>query len=90
MENIINTRLILSVYEKVVTQGEAVEGEIEGMHQLEGVTAFSDFDGYTVYLEDAEVKLRTGFHNTYKLDYDTTRAFNNFVSKMKYIDANYA
>ncbi len=89
MQNEINTRFILSVYEKIVTKGEAVEGELEGTHQLEGVTAFADFDGYTVYLEDAEVKVRTGFHNTFKVDYDTARALDNFVRKMKHIEANY-
>ena len=35
----------------------------------EGICAFSDIDGYTVYLKGSGVLLRFGFHNTYHLDY---------------------
>lgn len=89
MQDQIDTRLMLQAYEKITTHGEKLAGEIDNMHRLEGVTAFSDFDGYTLYLEDAEVKLQTGFHNTYKLDYNSNRALENFIRKLKYIVTSY-
>ncbi|RUO37987.1 DUF3081 domain-containing protein [Aliidiomarina taiwanensis] len=89
MQDQIDTRLMLQAYEKITTHGEEVPGDIDKMHRLEGVTAFSDFDGYTLYLQDAEVKLQTGFHNTYKLDYDTNRALDNFIRKLKHIVSSY-
>lgn len=89
MEHDINTRLILAVFEKITSHGKEVEYDGEDMHILEGIRASTDFDGYTVYLEDDEVKVRTGFHNTFKIDSDSTRATDNFIRKMKQIESNY-
>ncbi|CUS47964.1 MAG: protein of unknown function DUF3081 [Idiomarinaceae bacterium HL-53] len=85
MKNDLSTRLILQVFEKIREHGAANEGQ----HELEGITAYTDFDGYTVYMEGHQVKLSTGFHNTYHLDYDSERAFENFLKKLEYIDKNY-
>lgn len=85
MKDDLNVRMILSVFEKIQDHGEHQEGR----RVLEGVAGFTDHDGYTVFLEGFNVKLRTGFHNTYHLDYDSERAFENFVNKLKYIDQNY-
>lgn len=85
MKNEIDVKFILSVYEKIHEHGEAKDG----VHELEGVKGFTSHDGYTVFLENHEVKCSTGFHNTYHLDYDSQRAFDNFMKKLKYIDKTY-
>lgn len=85
MKNELSTKFILQVFEKIREYGEAKEGQ----HVLEDITTYTDFDGYTVYMEGHQVKLSTGFHNTYHLDYDSERAFENFFKKLQYIDKNY-
>lgn len=85
MKNEIDSKFILNVFEKIRQHGEPKE---QG-HSLEGVTAFSDFDGYTVFIEDANVKLRFGFHNQYHFDYEKEEHLTQFEHKLKTIDKNY-
>lgn len=85
MKNEIDTRQILNVFEKIREHGKS-DGE---KHVLENITAFTDYDGYTVYLEGHNTKLRTGFHNTYNLDYKSQSDANQFLKKLKYIDKEY-
>lgn len=77
---------LLNVFEKIRTHGE----ERELGFYLEGITGYTDHDGYNVFLEGHQVKLNAGFHNTYHLDYDSSRAYEQFVKKLKYIDKNYS
>ena len=51
----------------------------------EGICAFSDIDGYTVYLKGSGVLLRFGFHNTYHLDYQHEKNKEDFLKKVLYI-----
>ena len=47
MKNEIDNKQILAVYERIQQRGEVTE---EGKF-YQGITAFSDIDGYTVYLQ---------------------------------------
>jgi hypothetical protein len=85
MKNEIDSKFILSVFEKIRQNGET-KGE---SYLLGGINAFSDFDGYTVFMEDANVKLRFGFHNQYHLDYEKDEHLQQFEKKLKNIDTNY-
>lgn len=85
MKNELDTREILNIFEKIKEHGEG-EG---GQYRLEGITAFTDHDGYTVYLEGHRTKLQTGFHNTYRLDYESQRDAEQFMKKLKFIDKEY-
>lgn len=85
MKNEISTRLILAVFEKVRQHGE----HHDDVYELDGIQASTDFDGYTVFLEGHRVKLNTGFHNTYHLDYENERDLGEFLKKLKYIETNY-
>ncbi|MFT6897268.1 MAG: hypothetical protein ACJA13_001674 [Paraglaciecola sp.] len=85
MKNEIDSKFILKVFEKIRQNGET-KGE---GYLLGGITAFSDFDGYTVFMEDANVKLRFGFHNQYHLDYEKDEHLQQFEKKLKNIDTNY-
>ncbi|GAA0856997.1 DUF3081 domain-containing protein [Aliiglaciecola litoralis] len=78
MKNELDSRFVLAVFEKIREKGE----EVEGGHMLEGVKAYSDLDGYTVYLEDAFVNLRYGFHNQYHFDYEKAEQLENFQRKL--------
>lgn len=85
MKNELNIREILNIFEKISDHGESKDGR----HVLEGITAFTDHDGYTVYMEGHNTKLQTGFHNTYRLDYDSQRDADQFMKKLKFIDKEY-
>lgn len=81
MKNDIETKEILSVYEHIIQHGEACE---DGKH-YQGVTAFSDIGGYTIYLKGSGVQLRFGFHNTYHLDYEHDKHKGDFLKKIENI-----
>lgn len=85
MKNEIDSRYILRVFEKIRQHGESINAE----YHLDGLKAFTDFDGYTVFIEDARVKLRFGFHNQYHFDYESQEHFDDFEKKLKQIDTNY-
>lgn len=85
MKNDLDLHMLLRVFEKVREHGkEADEG-----HQLEGVKASSDFDGYTVFLSDVQCNLTLFFHNKYECDYPTEKAREDFEKRLNYIDKNY-
>ena len=85
MKNELDTKLILRVFDKITQHGE----KQDSAHMLNGVKAFTDFDGYTVYIEDALVKLSFGFHNQYHFDYEKTSDFEAFEKKLKSIDTEF-
>jgi hypothetical protein len=85
MQNELDSKFLLRVFDKITNHGDKTD---DG-HRLDGVTAFSDFDGYTVFLQDAKVKMSFGFHNTYHFDYDSSQDFADFEKKLKNIDREY-
>ena len=85
MKNEIDSRFILQIFEKIRENGDCKDGD----YHLEGVKAYTDFDGYTVFIEDARVKLRFGFHNQYHFDYAEQAHFEAFEKKLKQIDSDY-
>ncbi|WP_100643179.1 DUF3081 domain-containing protein [Alteromonas facilis] len=85
MKNEIDSRFVLSVFEKIKQHGE----QADDAYLLDGVKAYTDFDGYTVFIEDALVKLRFGFHNQYHFDYEKSEHMEDFERKLKHIEASY-
>ncbi|GAB6262921.1 DUF3081 domain-containing protein [Photobacterium sp. CCB-ST2H9] len=61
MKNSVDIRTLLNVYEKVKTQGKAVENG----KQLEDIICSESYDGYSVSLTDGNVSVDVNFHNTY-------------------------
>ncbi len=84
MKNEIDSRFILEVFEKIRAHGESKDH----VHLLDGVKAYTDHDGYTVFLEDAQVSLRFGFHNQYHFDYEKEEHLEQFLKKLKHISQN--
>jgi len=57
----------------------------DDVYVFKGVTASSDFDGYTLFLRDHHVQLSFGFHNQYHLDYEKDEHLEQFINKLKTI-----
>ena len=85
MKNDLESKFLLAVFEKIRLNGKKEGDE----YTLEGVKAYTDFDGYTLFIEDALVKLRYGFHNQYHFDYESASHYESFEKKLKAIVAKY-
>lgn len=85
MKNDLDSKFLLNVFEKIRQHGEQKDSQ----YSLEGVVAYTDFDGYTLFIEDALVKLSFGFHNQYHFDYESSSHFEAFEKKLKNIVSNY-
>lgn len=83
MRNELDSKLVLRVFEKIRQQGEKTEEK----YFLDGISASTDFDGYTLYLSDALVTLSFGFHNQYHFDYEQLEHLEQFEKKLKQIDS---
>ena len=78
MKNELDPTKILHAYEALIEHGTPTEhGKI-----YEGVEAFSDYDGYSIYLRGNGVELKVGFHNTYHLEYDQEHLKETFLKKV--------
>ncbi|MFY2507623.1 DUF3081 domain-containing protein [Vibrio pectenicida] len=78
MKNELELTKVLHAYETVMSKGTPTEyGKI-----YEGVEAYSDYDGYSVYLRGNDVELKIGFHNTYNLEYDQEHLRDSFLKKV--------
>jgi hypothetical protein len=86
MKNELDNRFILSVFDKISKHGKIVQGA----YMLDGVKAFTDHDGYTLFIEDALVQLRLGFHNQYHFEYEKKEHREQFEKKLTQIDVGYA
>ena len=85
MKNELESKLLLSVFDKIRQHGTHTERQ----YQLDGIMAYTDHDGYTLFIEDALVKLRFGFHNQYVYDYEKEEHKQAFDKKLKAINAKY-
>ncbi len=82
MKNELDIHQTLKVFQKIVKHGQK-RGE---GHQLNGITALSDFDGYTIVLKDEKVCLTVHFHNKYDLESDNKLAEQEFFERLREID----
>ena len=67
MKNEIDIHRALRVFNKVTTLGDKQSDSTESVYHLCGLNALTDFDGYTISLSDAQVRLDIFFHNKYNL-----------------------
>ncbi|WP_218352536.1 DUF3081 family protein [Alteromonas lipotrueiana] len=85
MRNELDNKFLLQVFDKIRQFGEKKDDR----YLLNGITAFTDMDGYTLYVEDPKVKLQYGFHNQYHYDYESKDDIESFEKKLKEIDKEY-
>ena len=81
MRNELDHRVILRAYHRICEQGDKVQ---KG-HCFEGITTYTDYDGYTLYFEAKDVLMSFGFHNTYHLEYQSERAKREFMKRVEAI-----
>lgn len=79
MRNELDPSKVLRAYEMVMDNGSPTE--FGKMYQ--GVEAFSDYDGYNVFMRGNGVELKLGFHNTYHLEYDQEHLRDSFLKKVE-------
>ena len=82
MKNEIDSKFVLSVFDKIIQHGEKKGEE----HFLMGIKVYTDFDGYILFIEDAAVQLNFGFHNQYHFNYEKEEHLEQFVKKLKAIN----
>lgn len=85
MKNEIDIHQILRVFDKIRQHGE--QGG-DG-HILQGVSASTDFDGYTIFLSDAQCSLTVYFHNKYNYEYPSDAALEDFNKRIRAIDKQF-
>lgn len=85
MKNELDNRFILSVFDKISKHGKIVQGSF----LLDGIKAYTDHDGYTLFIEDALVQLQLGFHNQYHFAYERKEHREQFEKKLKQINNSY-
>ena len=81
MKDKFDVRRGMRVFHKVQTHGEALGTE----RALLGITASSDFDGYTLRLHDSCVDTYIYFHNSFRIESERPVALVSFFERMKII-----
>ncbi|QYJ84745.1 DUF3081 domain-containing protein [Shewanella mesophila] len=74
----INLTRVLYAYGAITSKGS--KGNNTYVYQ--GVTAWSDFDGYTCYIQFNKVTLTLLFHGKYLLDYPSQSELSLFLKKL--------
>jgi len=72
----------LRVFNQIATKGRRVGDE----YLLNGLTAFTDFDGYTVTIKNDYVRLDIFFHNKISLDFSNDKERMLFLQKIETMD----
>nr|WP_010131332.1 DUF3081 family protein [Microbulbifer agarilyticus] len=83
-EQKIDVKQALRVFNRVTKDGKKVGDE----WQFYGLTASTDFDGYTVFLRSNRVELTIFFHNKFKVECSNALDLENFVDLLKKLDPN--
>ncbi len=78
----INIKRALRVFYHIHQHGQLLEGK----HFLNGLSASSDHDGYTIVLSNAEVELTIFFHNKYELKSRNSLALQGFLEQLRILD----
>ncbi|TCI02369.1 DUF3081 domain-containing protein [Corallincola luteus] len=82
VRNELDIHQCLRVFDKVRRHGVKTESG----HHFQGLTASSDFDGYTAFLSSNDVTLTLFFHNKYDLEYRQHGDVDAFVKLLSVID----
>lgn len=81
-EHKIDIKQALRVFDKATRKGEKRE---DGWH-FRGITATTDFDGYTVMINTPKVQLTIFFHNKYTVDYARAHDLQEFIEVLEKLD----
>ena len=81
-EQKIDVKQALRVFDKITREGEKTE---DGW-RYRGLTASTDFDGYTVFLRSPNVELTIFFHNKFTVDYRNAMELDEFIQLLSKLD----
>ncbi|WP_091512647.1 DUF3081 family protein [Microbulbifer yueqingensis] len=81
-EHKIDVRQALRAFDRITREGEKRD---DGWH-YQGLTASTDFDGYTVFISSAKVRLTIFFHNKYTVDYRNAFELHEFAEQLRKLD----
>jgi Protein of unknown function (DUF3081) len=79
-------RQMLMLFEIINAEGERQNDEAI----LNGISASSGFDGYSLTLWDSHVTATLQFHNTIHCDFDSQTHLDEFLHKISVIEKNHA
>ena len=78
MQNLLDLKNCLSIFDHVLSKGEKVDGG----YMFDGLKAWHDFDGYQCYLYYDKVTLTMMFHGKYDVDYPDKAHLDAFEKKL--------
>lgn len=81
MRNDLDTKQLLHGYNVICTHGS----KNEQYFLLNGIKAWSDFDGYSVYLSNGPVTLSIYFHGKYHAEYQKNDELEHFLKQLRRI-----
>jgi hypothetical protein len=74
----LTSRVGLEIFQTISDQGERTELG----YCLEGITAYSSIDGYTVHMTDGVVTVHLMFHHSMAFDSPNQKATDAFLKKL--------
>ena len=74
----IDTRAVLRAFNKITSEGVRSDDK----YHLNGLTAYTDFDGYTIFICNDFVSLTVFFHNKYSFKYHNEKEKIAFLEKL--------
>ncbi|GAB2876125.1 DUF3081 family protein [Microbulbifer echini] len=81
-EHKVDVKQALRVFDRATREGRK---EADGWH-YQGLTVSTDFDGYTVFINSAKVRLTVFFHNKFAVDYSSHKDLQDFIRLLASLD----
>jgi hypothetical protein len=82
MNEKVNIKKTLRAFNRITTEGQRNGNE----YTLNGLTAHTDFDGYTITIRNDYVRLDIFFHNKFSFDYTSGKERMLFLEKIETMD----
>jgi hypothetical protein len=82
MSEKVNIKKALHAFNRIITEGYRNGDE----YSLNGLTAYTDFDGYTITIRNDYVRLDIFFHNKFSFDYTNSKERMLFLEKIDIMD----
>lgn len=81
MSHLISPKDAIAAYQVIREKGT----QQNAAYEYGGITAETDWDGYTVFLKDNHVSMTVYYHYKYQLDYENIEQLDAFRLKIKAI-----
>ncbi|WP_448211414.1 DUF3081 family protein [Colwellia sp. MEBiC06753] len=85
MQNQLDAKYCLSIFNKVMSCGESTQRNDSNKVCWQGLQAWTDFDGYTCYLQFNDVTVTLMFHGKYAVESPNDEAWQAFIKKLQQV-----